>query len=163
MASHKTYNRNTPKGFTLIEMVIAIGLLAILASLGLVVSMDNYRGHSFRDERDVVVSALQKARSRAISNVCKGESCDNGKPHGVFLRDQEYVIFQGSSYLNRDERYDEVIVSNAGAVELSGVDEIVFSRLSGSVEETGLITVSDKTGRSSDIYINNEGLITWTN
>lgn len=169
----KTYNRNyavtnisnkTRAGFTLIEIIISVGLLAILGGLGLVMSMDSYRGHAFRNERDIIVSALQKARSQSISNMCQGD-CTGGQPHGVYLEDNQYVIFQGENYETRASQYDEVIIAQTGTTKIEGpLRSVVFSQLSGQVAPSGIITISDKTGQhSSDIYVNSEGLITWTN
>src|SRR3989344_4568836 len=56
------------EGFTILEVSIVIGLFAMLIALGLLLSMDVWRGSSFQSEQDVVTSLLYKARSRAISN-----------------------------------------------------------------------------------------------
>ena len=62
------------------EIIIVIAMFGALLALGLFMSMDAYRGFSFRSEEDTVVSLLQKARSRAMNNM-------NQTPWGVCWRD----------------------------------------------------------------------------
>jgi len=56
-------------GFSLIETLVVVGLFGMLIALGLLLSMDAWRGTSFQSEQDIVISLLYKARSRAISNI----------------------------------------------------------------------------------------------
>ena len=160
MGSRKT-STSSP-GFTLIEMLVVMGLLVILASLGLLVSMETYRGSSFRNERDTVVSILQKARSQAVSNVCLGSPCPDGAPHGVHVQNDKYVIFQGTTY-SSGSSLNEIIKPRISTTQITETTDIVFAQLSGSVTTPGTITVSDNTGHSSVITINSEGQIIWTN
>lgn len=141
---------------------MVIGLIAILGSLGLAASMDSYRGYGFRNERDIIVGALQKARSQAMSNMCFG-GCTDGKPHGVSVQAQQYTIFQGLTYASRNSGYDETVPAASNGMQLNGLSEIVFSQLSGHVANPGTITISDQAGRASLVTINSEGQITWTN
>lgn len=158
----------THRGFTLLEILIVIALLAIVAGFGLIVSMDDYRGFNFRNERDVVAGVLQKARSQAVNNMCfphGGGDCSDGKPHGAYFgTDGQYVIFQGPSYASRDEDADEVIEVGA-PVDVSGFSEVVFSRLSGDAATTGgtTLTVTDDRGRTSVFTVEPSGRIWWTN
>ncbi len=69
MASRKI-STPKPRAFTLIEAAGRARLLTIVGGLGLIMSMDDFRGYSFRSERDTIVSALEKARSQSISNIC---------------------------------------------------------------------------------------------
>src|SRR3989344_9280246 len=63
-------------GFTLTEILVVVGIFALLMSFSLVVSLDIYRGDSFRAEQDFVISILQKARSQSINNI-------NETSHGI--------------------------------------------------------------------------------
>ena len=153
------------KGLTLIEILIMIGIISIVSLSILWIGPDSYRSYLFRNERDTIVSILQKARSQAISNICKGSGCTNGKPHGVHFENNKYIIFQGSDYATRDLDQDEEIDSNYH-LDFSGstITDVVFAELSGDVLVAGDIKLSDSaSGRTSDININNEGRIAWTN
>lgn len=151
------------RGFTLLEVLIIIGLIVIVGGLGLIVSMDSYRGFHFHNERDIIVAALEKARSQAINNMCFGGGCTDGKPHGVYFGTTgSYVIFQGASYATRDIALDEVIGQKDVAAVVSGTSEVVFQTLSGN-GSVATVTVTDVSGKTFVITVTTEGRIWWTN
>lgn len=125
-------------------------------------SMSSYRGYSFRNERNMLISILQKARSQATSNFCLGSLCPDGQPHGVHIDPGQYVIFQGTTYVSGNS-LNEIIKPNLGNILINAPTDIVFAQLSGSVTTPGTITISDQAGHSSMISVNGEGQIIWTN
>lgn len=151
-------------GFTLLEILIVIGMTVIIMSFGLFFDFDQFRLHSFQADRDVLISALHHARSRAVSNICyEPPVCNDGKPHGVRIEAGEFIIFQGSSYAGRDASHDASLEANTGLVH-AGINEVVFSQLTGdALSGAGDIILRDPaTGRESIISINSEGQIIWT-
>ena len=163
MALPKIYTHSRGKaGITLVEILIVIALFAFVGGSALIISMDSYRGFSFRNERDVIISALQKARSQAINNMCFGASCTDGKAHGLHVASPNLTLFQGGSYSVADP-LNEVISANNNSAVLSGLTDVVFAQLSGDVASPGTITVTDTSLHTSSITINSEGRITWTN
>ncbi|TSC82284.1 MAG: Uncharacterized protein G01um101420_448 [Parcubacteria group bacterium Gr01-1014_20] len=142
-------------GFTLIEIIVVITIVVILAGLGLWVGMDAYRGYSYRSERDVLVSVLQKARLASMVNI-------NEAKHGVHVESNRYTVFQGETYLTRDANFDQIITPG-GAVWLDSPfplpQDVIFDQLSG-VSSPITLTITDSI-KSSDIQINNEGQISW--
>ncbi len=142
------------KGFTLLELLIVIALIAVISTLGLLVGMDFYRTYAFSYERQVVVSALEKARNQALSNI-------NQARHGVYFAGGNYVIFQGLTYASRNMAFDQVI-SASPALSHSGMQEVVFSQLSGDAVVTGSpLQLSDGLTHNVTISINSEGQINW--
>jgi hypothetical protein len=146
-----------------------MSLVIIVGGFSLIVSMDSLRSHSFQDERDLIVNALQKARSQSINNMCFGAGCTDGKPHGVHIMAGQYVLFQGSSYHDtvQDAALDEVFKSVYAAATVTGFTDVVFSPLSGnaSTSPTGVmtLTVSESPGiNTSVITVGGEGQILWT-
>lgn len=160
-------------GFTLLEIMMVMAFVAIIGGFTLAVSMDSFRGYMFHSDRDLLVTALQRARSQAIGNVCLGALCSNGKPHGVAIRPADnpnaYVIFQTETatptYAARtadDKVQDIAIETNAGTTFTPASAEFVFTNLSGNVIAPGTITVA-ASGHSSTITVGTEGQIQWTN
>ena len=164
----KTPNLNS--GFTLVEIIVVIGILAIIASMGLYFSIDNYKGSSYRDELDLLVSSIEHSRAEAINNICYGTSCTDGESHGVHFypksdpNHDRFVIFQGTSFIDGDELNDVIKFDNKTVyVDVSFPVDIIFDRLSGSLISGSItsMTLKDDMGHSTAIEINSEGRIDW--
>ena len=139
-------------GFTLIEILLALSIIAALSVVGLIAGLDSYQRYLFRSDLEKAVSLLQKARSAAMNNI--GE-----KSHGVYFQDPAaFVLFRGTSYAARNSSFD-LLVEKSKTVAASGLAEAVFTRLSGTTTG-GNITLSDGI-RNINITINNEGGINW--
>jgi len=151
------------KGFTLIEVIVVMGLLVAIAGLVGFANLDTWRAFTFRGERNLLVSVLQKARSQSVSNICLGAGCSDGKSHGLAIRPSDHsdadVIFQGSNYITRDSAFDEIIGS-ASTINYasSTISEVIFAQLSGDASTIGDINLNDGV-RSTTISIKNEGRI----
>ena len=156
---------NLSSGFTLLEVLVVLGIFTILGTLGLIASMDMYRGFAFRNDRDMLVTVLQKARSESINNICIGTSCTAGQPHGIALEEGRYIVFQGTSSTTRDTSVDEIIRTQYGAlvVGTGSRTEVVFKQLSGDVAATGTITLIDTALHTSVVSISSEGRVSWSN
>jgi prepilin-type N-terminal cleavage/methylation domain-containing protein len=143
---------NNNFGLTLIEILIAIGILTIILSFGYLIGFDFYKNYALQSEKDLLVSILRKARSQALNNV-------GAKPHGVYIDNSSYTIFYGNSYVSRDSQYDENI-KKAPGINLSGLNEIVFAPLTATSTASGTIVLNNGTG-SFSIDVNYEGRINW--
>ena len=148
----------------MIELVVVLGLLSFVGAFALFMTMDSYRGYTFRGDRDLGVSVLQKARSQAINNMCFGASCTDGKSHGVRVESDRLIVFQGGSYATRDAAVDEVIYPQSKSTVFSGMSEVVFAKLSGeaAVSPSGnkVVTVQNSAGANiSTISVTPEGRI----
>lgn len=133
-------------GFTLIEILVVIGIFSVLAAIGLFFSMDVYRSNSVSSERDMIMSILQKARSQAINNI-------NEKPHGVRFISGKYIVFEG---IDCDATGQE----NPASPSVHPIDDCVkFDQLTGdSINKT--LTVTDG-AKTFTIEINSQGRISW--
>ena len=141
----------TNKGFTLIEILITLGIFVILASLGLYVSLDSYRSYTFSSERDALVSLLLKARNQSMNNI-------DELPHGVHIGSQSFTLFEGVTYSVSNPK-NNIIARNA-AISVNGLTDVNFSQLSGDPSLIGSITLSYG-ARTAIISIENEGRINW--
>ncbi len=158
MASPSTSPQNKFDGFTLIEVLIAMVILAVIFSLGLFISFDFYKSYSARQERDVVISILQKARSQAMDNIDQSR-------HGVhFASPLQYVLFECNpatactSYTGADTSKN-ISIAPAYGVSITGTD-VVFDQLTGNCDNPATITVTAN-GKTQTISINSQGRIDW--
>lgn len=158
MASPNTLHLN--KGFTLIEIVIAIAILVTIFGLGLFISIDFYKGYSLRSEKSTMVSLLSKARSQSASNI-------NQVRHGVhFANPLQYILFeckantpQCTSYSQADKKKDIVITPSYQTTITSPAlpFDVVFDQLSGQTQGFTITGTDQKTPYT--ISINSEGRI----
>ncbi len=137
------------KGFSLIEIIVVIGVVAVVIGFGVVTDLSAFRRDTFQTEEAKIVSILQKARSRAMSNIYDTN-------HGVCYIAPNYVIFKGNTCTTGDSIPANTDISSNGGTLFPA---IVFNRLSGTT--TGAtIHITDGI-KSDDIMINNEGTINW--
>jgi len=148
-------------GFTLIEILVTLALMSLLLALGLLLSMDVYRGTRFRSSRDVLVTALSVARSRALANL-------NQRPHGVCYLAPDFVLFEGSTY-SPVSPANQLVPGTAATVLISSGDffscvtgsGIVFSQLSGTTSNTGVLTLRSDGHTDESVQVTSFGTILW--
>jgi prepilin-type N-terminal cleavage/methylation domain-containing protein len=140
------------QGFSILELVVVIGILTILLGLGTLYSSDFYQRTIIESEKDQIVSLLWRARSRALNNV-------NQTDHGLLLGSSTYVVFQGTSSAARNTALDENFPVSSG-INLSGASSVVFRSPDALPAATGTISVSNGI-KTYSITINGEGGIDW--
>lgn len=143
-------------GFTLIEILVVLGIAAILAGLGLVFSLDFYRSYAFNSERDLVVGLLQKARARSMSNI-------NRTSYGICLTSGNYILFSGALSCDSNNQANEFYPAHP-SINNTGL-AVSFEQLRGKPTFYGngssSVTLSYGSGRVANIFINPEGQIEW--
>jgi prepilin-type N-terminal cleavage/methylation domain-containing protein len=149
MTSPKAYQDNSQSGFTLIEVIVSIGILALLAGLGLFLSMDFYRSYAFNYEQNLVVGLVQKARSQAMANIDQDKHC-------AWIQGSNYILAKGSACTTGDA------FPKGGSMTVDFLPNIpvVFNQLDGSVTTPVNIRITGQ-GKTANITINNEGQIDW--
>ena len=144
------------KGFTLVEILIAIGIFLVLAALSLGIGVDTVRRATVASERTLLVEILERARSRAMNNI--GEV-----PHGVVVTSTDFVLFRGAVYSPSDASNE--VSERAANITVSGPTDPVlvrFAQLSGAVDpsEAGDIVLSNGE-QTAIVGINTAGRIDW--
>ncbi len=140
-------------GFTLFEVLIVLGLFVILAALGLFLSMDLYRGNSLNTEKNMIISILQKARSRAVNNI-------NENQHGVRFESEKYIVFELNDSGNNINLQEFPASDSIKITDPVLPTEIIFDQLTGSKASGADIKIEGQ-GLERTITINNEGRISW--
>ena len=135
--------------FTLTEILVVVGIFALLMSFSLVVSLDIYRGDSFRGEQDVIISILQKARSQSINNI-------NETSHGIRFEPDQYVLFDG------DGGEVEFPMNTKVTYQDMASDTVTFKQLSGNTDSGIDFTFKITNGaKTSAIEVTSDGTINW--
>ncbi len=139
-------------GLTLVELLIVIGILVLLIITSMPMAINFYKTRTMDVSLNSIVQTLRKAQLKAMS--LEGDSF-----FGVYLTSEKWVLFKGNSYLTRDVAYDEVFDLPKN-LQLSGLSEIVFSKLRGTPSDTGniILTIDNRT---ETININEVGRINY--
>jgi len=109
--------------FTLIELLIVIGIIAILASFSFLFGLDFYKSQQLESQTQTILQTLRRAQSKAMS-------VELDSSFGVYFTDQNYILFKGNSYAERDPQCDEVF-DLPEIINVSGLSEVVFLKFEG--------------------------------
>lgn len=140
----------TNKGYTLIELLLVIGIFAIMITFATPVTLDFFT-------RNEVINTQQQTkhflfRAQTLARAGAGDS-----QWGVRILSGNLTLFRGSSYASRNAQYDE-ITTFATSITATGSSEIVFARFSGVPASASAIFLSNKNANRT-ISVNTEGRI----
>lgn len=151
------FRRDLPRdkagGFTLIEVMLAIVLIGMLAGVGVPV----YQSMQSRNDLDIAASAAAQNLRRAQ---VLSQSVDGDSTWGTRIQTGSVVVFKGASYASRDPNYDETF-DIASSITVSGLAEVVFSKLAGLPQTTGTVTLTSVANEQRIIIINSKGMINY--
>lgn len=122
------------RGFTLVELLIVIAVASLVSLLTLPVGIKFFQSQTLDETSSDILNTLRRAYSQAVFQ-------KNDNAFGVKFLSGSYVLFQGSSYAARTISEDESFTL-PGGVTTSGIDEIVFAKLTGIPNTTGALTVT---------------------
>lgn len=137
------------RGFTLIEILIVLGILGIIFFVGWPIGLDFYLDYQLDSETDLLTAILEQARNLSMVN-------HNESDHGLYVNDKNFIVFQGSTFTSRVSSEDKIF-PRVQAINVTGPAELVFAALSGTTAST---TYNLSDGRKNrNVYVNAEGLI----
>jgi prepilin-type N-terminal cleavage/methylation domain-containing protein len=147
------------RAFTLIELLLVIAIVAIIFAFSAPYTLRFYNTQLINETQSNILSVLSQARHNALLQ-------KNDSDWGVKFdsENNQYILFQGSSYAENVDLYDEVypLLNN---IELTGdwTDEIVFSKYTGVPTVNGETTFGTTTlayeSMTRQIFIDEDGLI----
>jgi len=150
------------RGFTLIESLIALGILAVLISLAIISFRYFNQGSVLEGSVQEIINISRYARNRTTAS-------EDASQYGIYFDDAvspgRYIMFKGPDFNSRDISYDQVH-QLPGSLEFSGIDlgggkEFVFARISGEAIPSGHIKVRLKpdASREKTIYVKSSGQV----
>lgn len=140
------------KGFTLIEMLLSVALVALLAGL----SVPVYAAFQSKNDLAVAVDAWVEAAHRAQTYAQTGY---HDASWGVHVSGNMLILYKGTSFAARDSAYDEA--TSLGGVTASGLVDVIFIAFTGKPQSTGVITLAGVQGDAHTITVYDQGTITY--
>lgn len=151
--------------FTVVELLVVMGLLAILLSLSSVNLITFYNKNTLGTSVDALISDLKQQQLEAMVGDTLGTSSNNA--YGIYFQPDHYTLFQGNNYsptnpqnfdvnLNADTQFSNILFVNS---------QVVFASVSGEVvnynQNYNYVTLKNiQTGETKTIQINSYGAVT---
>lgn len=127
------------KGFTLIEILVSLAILAVISVIGLNSFSSVNTDKALDLEAEKVISLIAKARALTLS-------AKDGAAYGVHFEERTAVLFRGPTYssgalANQVQAFNDIVKLSAAALAGGGV-EVLFAKLTGATAQSGTITLA---------------------
>lgn len=152
------------KGFTLIEIIIVLAIVAILMGLASPVFRIFQKESDLNNSAEAIVNTLRLSQSKTLAS-------EGAAQYGIYFSTStsphQYILFKGTDYASRDTAFDEVrqLPGNAeiSSITFGGGYEIVFDRLNGnSLQEGNLVLrLASDQAKQKTIYIEKAGTVSF--
>lgn len=140
-------------GFTLIEVLLSIVLIATLAAI----SVPVYQSFQTRNDLDIAATTVTQSLRRAQ---VLSQAVERDSSWGLKVTDENITIFKGTSFDARDSGFDESFdLPKSVELDQDALTEVVFSKLQGLPQESGTITLISTANEKRDITINQKGTV----
>jgi prepilin-type N-terminal cleavage/methylation domain-containing protein len=140
------------EGFTLVELLLAIGIAGILLSLTTIGLLNAQRTTSLVTAEESLIADIKSQQIKAMNGI---QGSGNFGIH--FASTNTYTLFQGSTFGGASSTSPVSLDDN---ITLSGSD-VIFSKVSGEITTPATITVTNTAnGTSKTIQMNKYGVIT---
>lgn len=144
--------KKNKKGFTLVEMILAIAMLFVLFGI----ASPFYQKYQSKNDLDLAVISVAQNLRRAQT---LAQGMDANSDWGLYLQSGNMTVFQGTSYATRNSIFDEVI-SAPSVIVPSGLSEIVFTKFTGLPASVGTVTLTNTSiNEVKNITINSKGMV----
>lgn len=139
------------RGFTLVELTIALALFAIVLAMGAGLSFPYYR-------RQQVVTAARVAASEIRQAQAEAESQWDDSAHGIKASSSGVVRFTGNTYATRTTSKDRTSLFSV-PVTVSGTTEFVFPKGNITPQAAGTLTLTTD-DLAIDLILSSYGILT---
>lgn len=131
-------------GFTLIEILISVGIIALIGSLGLVSFIGSRRIRDLNVGTQSALAVMRLAQSKTLA-------AEGGEPWGVHLESDKYTLFpaQNSFSVMTASNTVYILPSTLEIANISlagGGQDIIFQRITGKTAQSGAFELRVKSG-----------------
>jgi len=139
--------------FTLLEVLLSVAVVVVLTAISIPISL----ALQIRNDVDVATFiAVQDLRRAQVL----AQAIDGDNTWGMRTQVGSITLFKGASYGGRDPDFDEIFELSS-SITPSGFQEVVFAKLTGYPQTTGILTLTTSTGDVRNISVNAKGTISY--
>jgi prepilin-type N-terminal cleavage/methylation domain-containing protein len=148
--------RSSLSGFTLVEILVVMGIVAIMAALTAVAFQNFYTSSALKIARNETYQALADARNRTLAS-------HGASTFGVLVGTSSVTRFTGTSYMVGAP--DNIVYEYEGGVTATGTlvvggTSVIFTRLTGEPSVTGTFLFMTSDGSATrTVTVHPSGLI----
>jgi len=157
---------NSERGFTLIELGIVFGIIALLAGFVTLNLVNVQKTTSINSAIDMLVSDMKSQQTKTMV----GAGDTGAENYGIYFQSDRYILFTGITYSSTDSsNFTVVLGSNIEFADSTFPDNsLVFLRQSGELNGfiDGMNTITIQNAQGFDrktIKLNRYGAITIIN
>ncbi len=148
--------KNFQSGITIAEVVIIIAIVAILAVISIGPLSAFRQKQALQNTTNAVVSILNEARTKTLAGY-------DDTSYGVHIESGKITLFTGTSYSSSTSTNENFFVESPVTLSWSlagSASEILFTRLTGTTNQYGTITLTLPSGSTRTITITQTGSVT---
>ncbi len=119
-------------GFTLVELLLVMGLFAILVGLSTTNFLSFQHRTTLTAGTETLLSDIKSQQTKAMVGLAPNGSSDN---FGILLSQNQYILFRGSTYSSSDS--SNFVVALPSNIQIKSIifpnSQIIFSKGSGEI------------------------------
>ena len=156
----KIFSKIENKGFTLVELGVAITVLATLFGIA-TVSLGSFQQKASIDSAvQTIVTDLKEQQVKAMIGDTEGRP--SASAYGIHFEENQYMLFNGAIYSSSDPTNFAVEVPSN--LQITTPLDVIFSQRSGELGGTAVITIANVTNNDQKtIELNRYGVVTGVN
>ena len=132
-------------------MLLSIAIIVLLSAMSAPVLESLIHRNDVAVAQQAAVNGMRRAEQLARSSA-------SNQSWGVYVQAGRITVFQGASYASRDTAFDEEFIF-ASSIAVTGMQEVVFSKFSGTPSTTGTLTFTARDNGVKTVTVNAVGMI----
>lgn len=151
------------RGFTFVETVIVMGIMAILMGITTISLLKTQRRTNLNEVVEILIADLRSQQAKAMTGVVEGGVVPAG--FGIHFETNRYVLFSGPSYNPSSNTNAPVVVASPNEFRTIGFSANTIIFANGSGEITGFtpgsdsVTLAGEGDQTKTIQVNAYGVV----